>query len=123
MNMNTTQLPPPPGWTATLAGFAAVPLVYYLQSALVFPLLESVSDADELKRQALHQRQPRQNVRYLTNKVSTQAQTGYVPPESMTQLAKQVGPPLALRIAATSIAFFCAGAFQVQVAQWRYDGQ
>lgn len=101
------------GWVATFTGMASVPLVYHLQATALFPLVESGSkDAEELQRQAL-QRRP-----HHLPKVSTQAQTGYVPPESMMQLVKQVGPPLVLRIAATSFSFFVAGAVQVQVAQW-----
>lgn len=97
---------PPIGWTATSIGITVVPLTYYAQSTIIFPLLESSKDANELKRQAL------QKTPHHLTKVSTQAQTGYVPPESMTQLAKQVGPPLILRVAATSISFFVAGAIQ-----------
>jgi hypothetical protein len=106
--MNLSAPPEIYSWTSNASGIATVAGVYYLQSSTIFPLLESSGAKDELQKHALRPH-------HLTKKITTQAQTGYVPPESMTELAVKVGPPLMLRIAATSIAFFAAGMIQTHV--------
>jgi hypothetical protein len=58
-------------------------------------------------RQSLLQQQQNSFV-----KIVHQSQTGYQPPESVMEIMYKVTPPLALRIGATSIAFFCAGFIQ-----------
>ena len=59
-------------------------------------------------RQSLLQQQQNSFV-----KIVHQSQiTGYQPPESIMEIMYKVTPPLALRIGATSIAFFCAGFIQ-----------
>ena len=40
----------------------------------------------------------------------------YKPPKNMLELAKRVAPPITLRIAASSVAFFCAGCVQTYIA-------
>ena len=40
----------------------------------------------------------------------------FIPPKNMMELAKRVAPPITLRIAASSIAFFCAGCVQTYIA-------
>jgi len=59
----------------------------------------------------------------LPNIITTQAQTGHVPPESVTELHQNVGPPVMLRVAATSVALFVAGAVQAQVTDWMMGHQ
>ena len=59
-------------------------------------------------RQSLLQQQQNSFV-----KIVHQSQiTGYQPPESIMEIMYKVTPPLALRIGATSLAFFCAGFIQ-----------
>jgi hypothetical protein len=83
--------------------------------SLAFPYLQNSEAAQELTQQALESRP------HFTKKIFHQHQTGYVPPQSMTELAKLVGPPLMLRIAATSVAFFFAGVVQTYVAIQRNE--
>lgn len=40
----------------------------------------------------------------------------YLPPKDFFELAKRVAPPISLRIAASSVAFLCAGVVQTYIA-------
>ena len=51
-----------------------------------------------------------------TSATSTKSSSLYVPPQSITELVKKIAPAIVLRVCATSIAFYCAGAIQTYVA-------
>lgn len=102
---------PPQTWSSYSAGFLALGATYYTQS-LAFPLFENSKASEELKKHALetsHQPMP------------SYKQVGYVPPKSLTDLAKRIAPPLLLRLSASSLAFFCAGAIQTYVAIYQRE--
>jgi hypothetical protein len=71
------------------------------------PATTTTTTALSAYRQSLLQQQQNSFV-----KIVHQSQTGYQPPESVMEIMYKVTPPLALRIGATSIAFFCAGFIQ-----------
>ena len=87
------------------AGIASLGGAYYIQS-LAFPIIEGGTlAAREL------------NVRVTSSNQYKEGGAGkYVPPKDMFELVRRVGPPVTLRIVASSLAFFCAGIAQTYVA-------
>jgi hypothetical protein len=116
---NSSSDPPDQSLLSYSAGILTLVGTYYMQS-LTFPYLQNSEAAEELlTQQKALESQSRPHV--TTKKISHQSQTGYMPPQSITELAKRVGPPLMLRIAATSVAFFVAGVVQTYVAIQRNE--
>lgn len=107
-----------------MIGLATLGGAYYAQS-LTFPYIEGGSLAGrELKEHALA---ARHNDHFTTKKkndkqlftVYNKKEGGpgrYMPPKDLFELAKRVAPPITLRIAASSMAFLCAGAVQTYIA-------
>ena len=97
-------------------GIVSVIGAYYLQS-LAFPLIEGGKvKVQELKEHALSRR----HSNHFESKDFTVYKQGghgqYKPPKDFLELAKRVAPPIALRVAASSSSFFCAGIIQTYVA-------
>ena len=97
-------------------GFASLGGAYYIQS-LAFPVIGGGTlAARELKEHATSI-----NHNHFSNsKQFTVYKEGgagkYLPPKDMFELVRRVAPPITLRIAASSMAFFCAGVAQTYVA-------
>ena len=117
---------PSQSFTSYALGISTLGGAYYVQS-LAFPFIEGGTvAAQELKEHALST--TRHHHRYhFTNKNANNKQFTvynnkeggpgrYAPPKNLFELAKRVFPPITLRIAASSLAFFCAGAVQTYVA-------
>jgi len=130
--------PPQQSFVTHVIGSITVFGTYYVQSSL-FPYLESPEARDQLKQHTLLPSQQQQQTKnaYSSSAATTttttapkimssyqqsftkivhQSQTGYKPPESMMEVMYNVTPPLAIRIGATSVAFFCAGFIQTYAA-------
>ena len=123
--------------TSYVIGLTTLGGAYYVQS-LVFPLIEGGTFVGkELKEHALSMRHRdhfqdarktysknvNNNKKQFTvynnnnNNIKREGIQGrYKPPKNMLELAKRVAPPITLRIAASSVAFFCAGCVQTYTA-------
>jgi len=100
-------------------GLAALGGAYYAQS-LAFPFIEGGTiSGRELKEHAMSTRHT-DHFSTKNNKQFTVYKEGgpgrYMPPKDLFELAKRVAPPITLRIAASSVAFLCAGAVQTYIA-------
>ena len=101
---------PSQSFTSYTIGLATLGAAYYVQS-LAFPIIEGgTAAAKEL--QAISSQQAGN----LTKNVQQGGPGKYVPPKDMAELARRVLPPITLRLGASSVAFFCAGALQTYVA-------
>lgn len=102
-----------------IIGLATLGGAYYAQS-LTFPFIEGGTLAGkELKEHAMSS--TRHNNHFSKNdKQFTVYKEGgpgkYSPPKNYLELAKRVAPPITLRVAASSMAFFCAGIVQTYIA-------
>mmetsp|Transcript_17079 Transcript_17079/g.40960 ORF Transcript_17079/g.40960 Transcript_17079/m.40960 type:complete len:165 (-) Transcript_17079:154-648(-) len=99
-------------------GLATLGGAYYAQS-LAFPLIEGGTlSARELKEHAMSTRHrdhfSKNNKQFTVYKEGGPGR--YAPPKNLFELAKRVAPPITLRVAASSMAFFCAGAVQTFIA-------
>ena len=116
---------PSQSFTSYALGISTLGGAYYLQS-LAFPFIEGGTvAAQELKEHALSTTRHHHHRDHFTNKNANNKQFTvykeggpgrYAPPKNLFELAKRVFPPITLRIAASSVAFFCAGAVQTYVA-------
>ena len=94
-------------------GLAVLGGAYYAQS-LTFPYIEGGTLAGrELKEQAMSTTASHNKTNFSKSKQFTGK---YMPPKDLLELAKKVAPPIALRVAASSMAFFCAGVVQTYIA-------
>ena len=99
---------PDQSFKSYIIGLTALGCAYYAQS-LVFPFIEGGTILRrELKEHVSSQRFT------VHNKEGGPGR--YMPPKDFLELAKKVVPPIALRVGASSIAFFCAGIVQNYVA-------
>ena len=103
-----------------MMGFATLGGAYYAQS-LIFPWIEGgTTTVTELKEHAMSTRHNDHFSNKSSSKQFTVYKEGgrgkYLPPKDWFELARRVAPPITLRVAASSIAFFCAGAVQTYVA-------
>ena len=100
-------------------GVASLFGAYYVQS-ITFPLIEGGSvAARELKEHATSMSHDHfSNSTQFT--VYKEGGAGkYLPPRDVFELAKRVAPPIILRVAASSVAFFCAGITQTYFALYQ----
>ena len=107
-------------FTSYTLGLATLGGAYYVQS-LAFPFIEGGTvAAQELKEHAMSARHSdhfsKNNKQFSVYNNKEGGPGRYAPPKDMFELARRVFPPITLRIAASSVAFFCAGAVQTYIA-------
>jgi len=113
-------------------GILSLGSAYYVQS-LAFPFIEGGKLAgQELKEHALSTTRHYNNNNNFDNNIKNNKQFTvynnqnknklegrqgrYMPPKNLFELVKRVAPPITLRIAASSLAFFFAGSVQTFIA-------
>jgi hypothetical protein len=110
-------------------GILSLGSAYYVQS-LAFPFIEGGKLAgQELKEHALSTTRHYNNNNNCDNNIKNNKQFTvynnqnknkvegrYMPPKNLFELVKRVAPPITLRIAASSFAFFFAGSVQTYIA-------
>lgn len=104
--------------TSFVAGLATLGGTYYALS-LVFPFVEGGTRvAQELKEHAVSRDHfnPTDKGFTVYDNIQKGGPGRYAPPKDMLELARRVAPPITLRLAASSVAFFCAGVAQTYIA-------